>query len=225
MSLKPDWRLALALVVLVLAGCGGDDVEPDSTIPPGEGASSPLAAVEELVEAINAPDFVEASRLAVPEHAALASLAEGATFADVAGALRNGDQEIAANFWAGFAQGTANFLAGEVTVVDNGTLSKGDLEFHDIAVTPPSGGTRSILVRDAEGYRIDLFASFGSGLADKMTDPVQRLLTAQTDDARLILASLQGIVPSLLTAAELPGTPGDVSQQILALVEVITRVG
>jgi hypothetical protein len=41
----------------------------------------------------------------------------------------------------------------------------------------------------------------------------------------LILARLQDIVPSLLVAAELAGTPGDVSQQILALIEVITRVG
>ncbi len=79
-------------------------------------------------------------------------------------------------------------------------------------------------MRDVDGYRIDLFASFGAGLADKMISPVERLLGTQTSDARLILTELQGIVPSLLAAAQLPDTPGDVSQQLLALVEVITRV-
>lgn len=214
----------LAVVgALVLVACGG--VEPEATIPPGEGAATPVGAVEELVEAINVPDFAEASRLAVPEHAALASLAEGATFGEVAAALRDGDQEIAANFWAGFAQGTGNFLTGDVTVAEDGTLEQDDLEFNTIMVTPPSGGDRSVLVREVDGYRIDLFASFGSGLADKMTAPVERLLITQTDDARLILAALQEIVPSLLVATQLPGTTGEVSQQLLTLIEVITRVG
>jgi hypothetical protein len=57
-----------------------------------------------------------------------------------------------------------------------------------------------------------------------MNGPVERLLTTQTAEARLILAELQEIVPSLLVAAGLPDTTPEMSQQILALVEVITRV-
>jgi hypothetical protein len=41
----------------------------------------------------------------------------------------------------------------------------------------------------------------------------------------MILAGLQEIVPSLFVAASLPGTTGRASQQLLALIEVITRVG
>ncbi|MGH3650933.1 MAG: hypothetical protein ACRDU9_09525, partial [Acidimicrobiia bacterium] len=136
-----------------------------------------------------------------------------------------GDEEVAANFWAGFAQGTGNFLTGSVTVADDGVVAQGDVEFHRITVDPPSGETRWVMVREVDGYRVDVFASFGSGLADKMMAPAERLLTTKTDDARLILARLQDIVPSLLAAAEQTRTPGDVSQQILALIEVITRVG
>lgn len=211
-------------MALVAAACGGEAVEPEVSIPPGEGAETAVAAVDQLVAAINEPDFAEASSLAVPGQAALAALAEGATFGDVARALEEGDEEIAANFWSGFAQGTGSFLAGEVTAVDDGTVSEGEVEFYSITVTPAGGGTRTLLVREDNGYRVDLFASFGSGLADKMIAPVERLLTTQTEEARTILAELQDVVPSLLTAATLPGTSGEVSQQLLALVEIITRV-
>jgi hypothetical protein len=214
----------VALVVLAVA-CGGDDPITASTVAPGEGADSPVAAVEELVAAINSPDFAEASRLAVPGQAALAALAEGATFGEVARSLSEGDEEIAANFWTGFAQETGGFLTGEVGVVEDGTVDRDDVEFHTVTLTPPDGSARTIVVRNVDGYRVDLFASFGSGLADKMTGPVERLLATQTADARLVLAELQEIVPSLHVAASLPDTSPAASQQLLALIEVITRVG
>ena len=223
MSLRLEpFLLAAALVV---AACSGDSVDPIETVPPGPGAATPSETVIELVDAINVPDFSDASRLAMPGHAALASLAEGATFAEVAEALREGDEEVAANFWAGFAQGAGSFLTGDITVTDGETVSRDDIEFHQVSVSPETGGSRSVLIRESDGYRVDLFASFGAGLADKMMGPVERLLSTQTEDSRLIMANLRAIVPSLLAASELPGTSAEVSQRLLALVEVITRVG
>lgn len=216
---------AILVVVVSLAACGGQTTEPDETVPVGPGADSALGAVEQLVDSINEPDFAAASHLAVPDQAALASLAEGATFGTVAEALRDGDGDIAANFWAGFAQGAGAFLTGSLELSESGSVTESDVEFYQVTVTPSQGETRSILVRDVDGYRVDLFASFGAGLADKMTPAVERLLTTQSEDAGLILTRLQDIVPSLLAAAELPGTTGEVTQQLLSLVEVITRVG
>lgn len=223
MSLKLESILIVA--VLVTSSCSAGSTEPLESLPPGVGATSPTEAVTELVAAINVPDFSGAARLAMPGHAALASLAEGATFGEVAEALREGDQEVAANFWAGFAQGAGSFLTGDVGVNDGGTLSRDEVEFHQVSVSTDDGGNRSVLIQESDGFRIDLFASFGAGLADKMMGPVERLLNTQSEDARLILANLRSIVPSLLAASELPGTSGDVSQRLLALVEVITRVG
>lgn len=215
----------VALIGLLLVACGDEGGETEETIAPGPGADSTVGAVQELVDSINDADFGEASRLAVPDQAALASLAEGATFGSVAQALRDGDEEIAANFWSGFAQGAGSFLTASIELSDSGTITEGDVEFHQVSVEPSDGESRSILVRDMDGYRIDLFASFGPALADKMTPQVERLLTTQTEDARLILAHLQEVVPSLLAATQLPGTTGEVTQQLLTLVEVITRVG
>lgn len=224
MSLRLEATLVVALLVVV--SCSGDpSTDSVESLPPGEGAPSPTEAVTELVTAINVPDFSGASRLAMPGHAALASLAEGATFGDVAEAIREGDQAVAANFWAGFAQGAGSFLSGDVSVNDAGTVSRDEVEFHQVSVATEDGGTRSVLIQESDGYRVDLFASFGAGLADKMMGPVERLINTQSEDARLILANLREIVPSLLVASELPGTATDVSQQLLALVEVITRIG
>lgn len=219
------WRRLSPLLALILAAaCGGGAEEPEPSIAAGDGSETAVAAVEDLVEAVNSGEFAGASRLAVPGQAALAALAEGATLGEVAKGLDEGDQEIAANFWAGFAQGTGSFLVGEVTVEEDGTVEQDGVTFHRVLVTPAEGSSRVVLVRDDGGYRIDLFGSFGPGLADKMVGPVERLLTTQTADSRLVLAGLQGIVPSLLASASLPGTSAEASQQLIALVEVITRV-
>lgn len=221
------WRRiesGLILVSVLLAGCNGGSSDQEEAISPGVGAETAVGAVEELIASINEPDFADASRMAIPGHAPLAALAEGASFAEVAEALAEGNEETAANFWAGFAQGAGDFLAGNVTASAEGTMSEGELEFHVVEVRTADGGSRTILVREENGFRVDLFASFGAGLADKMIAPTERLLTTQTEEARLILAELQEIVPSLLVAASLPGTTGAASQQLLALIEVITRV-
>jgi hypothetical protein len=222
MSLRSN---AFAFLLIVLAGCGGTATEDSLPVVVGDGAETAGEAVSELVDAMSSPDFVEASRLAMPGHAALASLAEGASFSEVAEALREGDSEIAANFWTGFAQETTGLLGGEVDVAEGETFTQDGVDFQVVVVTPASGPAREVIVRDSGGYRVDLFASFGAGLADKLSAQVERLIATQTDDARLIMEGLRGIVPSLLAAAQRPGISGQVSQDLLSLVEVITRVG
>lgn len=217
--------VATALVTaLVLGSCQSGDSGGDET-PIGEGADSPQESVNLLVEALDDADFSAAASLAMPGHAALASLAEGATFGQVADALRTEDPTVPANFWGGFAQGAGAFLTDTVTIADGEIIERDELEFHVLRVVPESGDEREIVVRDHEGYRIDIFASFAPGLAERMVGPVERLLVAQTEDSRLILSELRAIVPSLIVAVERTGQPSDVVQSVLRLVELITRVG
>lgn len=214
----------LVSLVFLAASCGGLAGKSPTPLVTA-GAETPVAAVEGLVEAISDGNFAAAAGLAVPGQAAMASLAEGATFGEIATALREGDEEVAANFWSGFAQGAGSFLAGDVAVEEEGTVDDDGVEFHQVVVDPETGPDRTVMVREDDGYRVDLFASFGQGLADRMTPAVERLLTAGTGDSRLILDRLQDIVPSLLAAARLSSTTPEISQQLLALVEVITRFG
>lgn len=215
---------ALALAIVLFAACNGDQSEPVVDAGPGVGAESPMAAVEELVAALDAGEFEQASRLAIPDQAALAALSEGAAAAEVADALRNENHMVTSNFWAGFAQGTGGFLTEGVTVAEREVVERDGDQFHVVDVTSPDGTKRPMVLRDSDGYRVDLFASFGGGLADKMAGPTERLLSGQNDDAQLIIGRLRELVPSLFIAASLPETPTAVAQQLTSLIEIITRV-
>lgn len=213
-----------AALALLLFACG-DGGEGGIANTVGSGAETPLQAVERLVADLNEPDFASAASLAVPDQAALASLAESATFGEVAEALRTGDASVAANFWSGFAQGSGSFLNGDVSLEDDEVITEAGIDFHGVAVIPGDGDRRLVFVRNLDGYRVDIFASFGAGLAARMIQPVERLLGTDSDDARLILAELPEIVPGLLVAANQPNVPAGAVQEILQLVELATRVG
>lgn len=221
---RARWPQVILVMLVVVPACrnSGADSAPGTL---GPGADTSQAAVEELVDLLRTGDFEAASGLALPGHAALATLAEGATFSQVAEALRSGDVAVASNFWGGFAQGAGSYLTGDVGVEPGGTVDQDGVRFEVVRVLTDGGGQRDLVTRDQDGYRIDLFASFAAGLAPRMVGPVERLLSAQTADARLVLSELRAVVPSLLIAAQRPGQPPDVVQSVLRLVELITRVG
>lgn len=212
------------LGVLILVSCSGTGEQTETTSLPTSGADTPIGAVEALVAAIEEGEFETSDTYTVPYDTQLASLVEGASLSDVADALREGESDTEANFWAGFAQGAGTFLAGSMTVVEGDRTTQEGVEFDEIRVLSSDGGDRSVWVRDVGGFRVDVFASFGAGLADKMLAPVERLLGTQTEDSQLILSRLRGVVPSLLVSAESPEITVESRQQILALVELITRV-
>ena len=220
------WRTRLSatlLLIVVFAACARSN---PSTAPPeiGRGSDTSRGAVDDLISLLNTPDFTTASELVVPGQAALAALAEGATFAQVADAIEQGDAAVASNFWAGFAQGAGSFLAGSVTTSDGPVVNEGDIDFHTVEIRLDDGSARQVSTREVDGFRIDLFASFGSGLAERMIPPVERLLISQTDDTAIVVSALKTVVPSLLVAANQDGLKARAVQDILRLVELITRV-
>ncbi len=226
---SPSWwarmrrGLLLGLVATLAACSPGGGGGADVTI--GRGAPDPVAAVEDLRTLLAAGDFGGASSLAVPGQAVLASLAEGAAPSTVAAALDGSDGQVAANFWSGFAQGVGGAFSQEATLEDLGTTSEEGIEFFVVGVTPEGGAQRVMVTRDVDGQRIDLFATFGAGLAEGMIPSVDLLLTSSNDDSGQILAALQDVVPSLLVAARDETLSPDASQRILQLVEMITRAG
>ncbi len=221
--MMPKRVAVLVLIGVVAAGCSPESAAPPATL--GPGAESSVAAVEQLHVYLVSGDFQEASALAIPKHAALASLAEGATFGQVADALENGDTDVAANFWSGFAQGVGESFVGEVLIEDAGTQSEDDETFHFVAVTPAGGVDQRFVTQDVAGHRVDLFASFGSAIAERMISPVEILITSATPDATLIIRELQLVVDSLTVAASDENTSPEAVQSILQLLELITRVG
>jgi hypothetical protein len=215
------------MIVTALLVVGACSNEPGTGIERGygPGADTPEEAVGELIDHLNAGDFVGASHLAVPGHAALASLAEGPTLTEVADAITDEDITVVANFWAGFAQGSGNFLLGEVDTQGGEVFKSEGIAFTSILVIPQEGPQREMVTFEDDGWRIDVFASFGAGLAGRMIGPVERLLATDTEEARLVLGELRRVVPSLHVAAAMPDLPPELSQDLIRLIELITRVG
>jgi len=223
-GLWPRMPRALAIVTLAALTACGNGTEAGTTVTLGPGADSPVAAVEELRSQLAAGDFDAAGSLAVPDQAVLASLGEGAAPSLIAASLEDGDGEVAANFWSGFAQGVGEVFTGDLTVEEVGSVTEGGVEFFLVGVTPEGGVERLMVTRDVDGQRIDLFASFGAGLAEGMISPVELLIGSSSPDARYILGALQDVVPSLLVAAADESLSSEAVQRILQLIEVITRV-
>lgn len=218
-------RSALLLVALVaLASCTAG-ADSGTTVTLGAGADTPTAAVEQLRDALAAGDFDAAGALVVPEQAILASLAEGASPSLIATSLEEGDDQVAANFWSGFAQGVGEAFTGEMTIEDAGSVTESGVEFFLVGVTPEGGTERIMVTRDLDGQHLDIFASFGAALAEGMISPVELLLGSSSPDSRAVLGTLQDVVPSLLVSATDPGLTPQTVQRILQLVELITRAG
>lgn len=211
------------VTVWAVAACNSSATTPTSTTIPH--VETALQAIEELHEDLIAGDFDAAGALTMPDHASLAALAEGATEDRVAAALESGDPQVAANFWSGFAQGAGEAFLGPVDLRDLGDVTEGSTAFSLVGVKPAGALERPMVTQDLAGHRIDLFASFGDGLAERMVEPVEGLLASGSDDATLILSRLQTVVDSLMLAAGSDAITPEASQSILQLVELITRFG
>lgn len=210
-------------IVMGVAACGGSESD-DLAVDVGPGADSAVAAVELLISSLEDGDFTAAAALAIPGQAALASLAEGAAVSEVAAALRNGDGVVAANFWSGFAQSITDVLSAGLSVDGSTSVEASGVEFNVVDIVTASGGHRKLTTADVGGHRVDIFATFGSTLADRMYSPLERLLSSPVDDAALVLSEMKKQVPSLYMAAESPEIGSDAIQNILRLIELVSRI-
>jgi hypothetical protein len=212
---------ALVLAVLTLLGCSGAE-EPGAQS--GTGAESAEQAVKELFALLAVGEFASAASLAVPDQSALAALAEGASVADVVSGLRDGDEGIAANFWSGFAQSIDGFLDQGVEVVGSEPVTTEGVDFTIVEIVIEGGDLHHVATRDVDGHRVDLFATFGPALAGRLYPQIELLFETPSEDASFILSRVREQVPSLYRAVETPDLAPNVVQDLLQLIELITRI-
>ena len=213
---------AVAVVVAAAVACSGNGEAAEQ---PGTGAETAEQAVEDLFSMLAAGEFGPASALAVPEQSALAALAEGASVDDVASGLRDGDAGIASNFWLGFAQSVDSLLSEGVEVVGASATTAEGVEFTIVEIVTGSGDIHHIATREVDGHRVDLFASFGPSLASRLYPQIELLFDQPSEDAAFILLRMREQVPSFYLAAETPNLAPNVVQDLLQLIELITRLG
>ncbi len=215
-------RLVACAVALVLVGCTGAEESPDTTIMGSD--SAPAQVVSDLLSAIEEGRFEDAADVTDLDQAALLTLVEGANATEVVAALTDEAVQTGSNFWSGFAQTVDGFAPGSVTVSEGESVTQGHSHFVMVSVLPEQGDPRVFVVRRTDdAWVIDLFATFGSTLSERLLAPVETVLASANPDAAVVRTRLGQSADSLLVAAADPNLPSSAHQSLLALIERVTR--
>lgn len=217
------WAL-IAFACLVLMSCSSGESATSTTETPADLA--PGEVVTQMLEAVIEGRFEDTADLTDTDQAALLILAEGADANDVVDALDEGGETVAANFWSGFAQTLdTSFHPDQVEVDTDGAVTQDGYEFVMVTVVPPDSEPREFFLRRNGTWRIDLMATFGPVLAERLVVPVEGLLSSANSNAARVLVELSETAPSLRVAANNPSIHPSSHQSLLALIERVTRAG
>ncbi len=231
--------LAIALVTalwagLVLAGCA-EESQGDPPASGGLGAPTPRGypqppeTVSVLLEYLAADRWEDAARITVEGQMALVALAEGADLEIVSDYLRLGEVGVGANFWAGFAQVTEEFLAGsieELAVVSERAYEAGQRSFVDFRLalsTSPEGRAFKLTVARSEDrlWRVDVLATFVDVLAYRLSETAEIARATRTEDATVVSAELARHVASLEAALTDPDLTAEARQGVRSALSAI----
>lgn len=217
-------RLLIALLGLFLLAACAPEEGPVTTVGPEAG---PAEVVASLFEAIEEGRFEDTVALTDAEQTGLVTLAEGADATDVVDVLEDGGAAVTSNFWSGFAQTLdAETLAANRDIQVAGTTTVDGVEFARVVVTlEEATQSQTFLLRRDERWVIDMMATFGPVLAERLVPAVEDLLSSANSNASSVLARLNDAVPSLRAAMEQLELPSGTHQAMLGLIERVTRAG
>ena len=219
---------------MVLAGCaddGGDDLTTgtlvtDVTV---SGYREPIETVSALLETLAVGGWDEAAAITVEDQMALVALAEGADLETVADYLRVGERGVGANFWAGFARITEDFLEGslaDLTVVGRRDYEAEGVSFVDFQLAlPTSSEDRSFKLVVARSddlrWRVDVVATFVEVLALRLSETAEIARATRTEDAATVTSALERLVPSLQATLTDPDLGAESSQAVRSALAAI----
>lgn len=212
------------VVVVLLAACSSDPATDTSTGPTGD--LDPEGVVRSLLADVQAGRFDHAASLTDTEQAVLLTLAEGADATDVSESLADGGAAVAANFWSGFAQTLDPADDPSQWSVEVGEeISDDGKTFVAVRIATGEDDSRTFFLRRNGSWQVDMMATFGPILAERLTPPVESLLSSANANASSVLALLVDAVPSLRVAEANTELPPATHQAVLGLIERITRAG
>jgi hypothetical protein len=198
----PAWVAAITLI----AACGGS---PGGTVTSIPSNVAPDHVASQVLTKVESGDYEDAALLTSLDQMPWVALMEGATATEAATLLDQAGSEVAANFWEGFGEaGTGPFQVDQVTLR---TLD--GVDFALVDVTGSSAASRLVLV-DQDGWKVDVIASFGAGLADRLLEAVQVAESATGPGANRLRQALGAQMPSIRVAMTEPGLPPEVADSL-----------
>ncbi len=171
------------LVWLLVVACSGGTTATSASSVTGSDLP-PEEVAEDVAAALDGGDPVVVAGLTDLRPMAWVAMAEGATVEEAAG-IEEGDRAIAVarNFWTGFLE-TAGLAGNEVANIEAFTEGATDFARLDL----PSG---SIVLNQRDAWRIDVIASFGAPLAERLLSAVEVIVANRSPEADVLQEMLQ----------------------------------
>lgn len=211
----------MCTLVLLVAACSdpGGAADTVEAVPPG--AESPRAAVTELFSALAGDDLERAVDLTVTGQALAVAAAEQAPVEELIAVLDTGGEPVLANFWQAFAAEVEELSGAgpaDMEVGDAGEpFEVGGHRFALVEVSVPGeAGHSSFVVREQDGWRVDVVGTFAPGLATNLARAVEDL--AGVRDGDRVVAALADERAALDAALEDPALPPAMAQYVRAAV-------
>jgi hypothetical protein len=210
----------LVAVSVLVSSCSP---EPDATVPESvpapvarPGASAPATAVTELLAALSAGDFERAAQLTVDDQMLSIAVTGNVPTDALQGVLATGGSDIGRNYWESFAANLEGFLGVRPDQVTTGSVSEIEVDgvsFAIVALTVPGDSIpRRLVVQQTDGWKVDVVASFGPALAQRLGRAAEAFRVDPS--AADILASLSRQRSSLQVSLDAPGLDPETAQVI-----------
>ena len=186
--------MALGAAALLIACDRGGSTETTTATPD---VAPPEQVVAVVVEAILAGDTALAADQTVQEQMPWLAMAEGASIQQAADVLDVGARQVAINYWQGFSEGSGlpDLAVGRVEEAEVGN--------HRFAsVVLGSGNDLRIVLRLEDQWRVDVIASFGSALAERLRDALDIVAANRGADAERLTELISNQRDSVAIASE-----------------------
>ncbi|HVR33779.1 MAG TPA: hypothetical protein VMS74_13855 [Acidimicrobiia bacterium] len=216
-------RVVVALCLALSACLGGSvpETPSDEASPP----DSPEAVFDELVEALANDAFDTAATLTDPAQITVLAIAEGAEPRQVATFSEDDRTAVAANFWSGFSEQLRSTIGGGLGDLGVGDFVRRDeagAQFAtvDLLSTDGSPVRRLVLRNTADGWLVDLLASFPAPLLGLIPGAAQGIRSLGDEQ---LLADLRSYETSVAFVLADPDADPLLSQAAMAALEAIVR--
>jgi hypothetical protein len=208
------WRGSIVVVVMMAVTTGCNAGSTSTTLDQVSDSREAAEVVEALLSAVDGGDFAGAAALTLTDQLAWVVMAEGGTLSQAAGLLEDGLDEVAANYWQGFAD-TVDLAEIGVRAVEEQEI--GESRFAVVALN----GQLQLILRDSEGWRVDIIASFAPTLVNRLIEGARVVEANQGEQATSLRAMLVAQRPSVEAAAGQPGLSEATRIELLSLLEML----
>lgn len=191
--------LSIAVTATLLVACGRGDLTETTTATADVTPPDQVAML--VMEGVRVGDPISAADWTVLEQMPWLAMAEGASIQQAAAVLDEGTRQVAINYWKGFSEGSG--LPGlEIGGVDEADV--GSYRFATVTFGPGIGSRNELrlVLRLEDQWRVDLIASFGAALAQRLRDALDIIAANRGPDAERLAELISNQRDSVLIASE-----------------------